>query len=133
MDFFPSARWGGRLTNTRRKAAGSERCTATLEVIKRHYFWIGMSNDVKNYVRACDTCTQGKTPKKLYAGLRPLEKKALETMQLKDGVSKEEIKARYKELVKEHHPDANGGDPRSADKLREVIQAYNHLKTAGMA
>jgi hypothetical protein len=49
--------------------------TATLEMIKRHYFWIGMSNDVKNYVRACDTCTQGKTPKKLYAGLRPLEKK----------------------------------------------------------
>jgi hypothetical protein len=65
--------------------------------------------------------------------LRPLEKKALDTMQLKDLATKEEIKSRYKELVKEHHPDANGGDPRSADKLREVIQAYNLLKQAGMA
>jgi DnaJ domain len=65
--------------------------------------------------------------------LRPLEKKSLDTMNLKDTATKEEIKSRYKELVKEHHPDANGGDPRSADKLREVIQAYNFLKQAGMA
>ncbi len=31
-----------------------------------------------------------------------------------------------------HHPDTNGGDPRSADKLREIIQAYNYLKQAGL-
>jgi hypothetical protein len=48
---------------------------ATLEAIKKRLFWIGMSKDVKDYVRACDTCTQGKTPKKLYSGLHPLEKK----------------------------------------------------------
>lgn len=65
--------------------------------------------------------------------LRPLERKSLDTLQLKDTATKDEIKARYKELVKEHHPDANGGDPRSAEKLREVIQAYNLLKQAGMA
>ena len=56
---------------------------ATFEAIKKRLFWIGMSNDVKNYVRACDTCTQGKTPKKLYAGLHPLEKKrAFERIQI---------------------------------------------------
>ena len=38
------------------------------------------------------------------------------------------IKARYKELVKRHHPDANGGDRSSEDKLREIIQAYNYLR-----
>ncbi len=47
---------------------------ATLESIKSKLFWIGMSQDVKDYVRACDTCAQGKTPKKLYAGLRPIKK-----------------------------------------------------------
>ena len=31
-----------------------------------------------------------------------------------------------------HHPDANGGDKRSEDKLREIIQAYNYLKQAGL-
>ena len=38
------------------------------------------------------------------------------------------IKARYKELVKRHHHDANGGDRSSEDKLREIIQAYNYLR-----
>jgi curved DNA-binding protein CbpA len=34
-------------------------------------------------------------------------------------------------LVKRHHPDANGGDRTSEDRLREIIQAYNYLKSAG--
>ena len=31
---------------------------------------------------------------------------------------------RFKALVKRHHPDANGGDRSSEDRLREIIQAY---------
>lgn len=64
--------------------------------------------------------------------LRPLERRALETMHLPETASKEEIKARFKELVKRHHPDSNGGDRASEDKLREIIQAYNYLKQAGL-
>lgn len=64
--------------------------------------------------------------------LKPLEKKSLDMLNLTASATKDEIKSRYKELVKQHHPDANGGDPRSADKLREIIQAYNLLKAAGM-
>jgi DnaJ-class molecular chaperone len=45
--------------------------------------------------------------------------------------TREEIKARFKLLVKRHHPDANGGDRSAEDRLREIIQAYNYLKTAG--
>ena len=41
-----------------------------------------------------------------------------------------DIKARFKLLVKRHHPDANGGDRTCEDKLREIIQAYNYLKSA---
>jgi curved DNA-binding protein CbpA len=33
--------------------------------------------------------------------------------------------------VKRHHPDANGGDRSFEDRLREIIQAYNYLKSAG--
>lgn len=65
--------------------------------------------------------------------LRPLEKKSLRALDLPDTASREDIKTRFKALVKLHHPDANGGDPRSEDKLREIIQAYNYLKQAGMA
>jgi DnaJ-class molecular chaperone len=32
--------------------------------------------------------------------------------------------------VKRLHPDANGGDRSMEDKLREIIQAYNYLRTA---
>lgn len=64
--------------------------------------------------------------------LRPLERKSLEALHLAEGAAREEIKARFKELVKRHHPDANGGDTRSEDKLREIIQAYNYLKQSGL-
>jgi curved DNA-binding protein CbpA len=63
--------------------------------------------------------------------VRPLERKSLETMNLPETATKNDIKARFKELVKLHHPDANGGDTRSEETLREIIQAYNILKSAG--
>ncbi len=64
--------------------------------------------------------------------LKPLELKSLESLDLTRGADRDEIKARFKQLVKRHHPDANGGDKRSEDKLREIIQAYNYLKQAGL-
>ncbi|MEO1281674.1 MAG: DnaJ domain-containing protein [Pseudomonadota bacterium] len=63
--------------------------------------------------------------------LKPLEKKSLDALHLGENATNDEIRAQYKALVKEHHPDANGGDRRSEEKLREIIQAYNHLKQAG--
>jgi len=66
-------------------------------------------------------------------GLRPSERRAFDTLRLADDASRDDIKARFKELVKRHHPDLNGGDARSEDRLREVIQAYNALKQAGLA
>ncbi|GAC1335267.1 MAG: DnaJ domain-containing protein [Beijerinckiaceae bacterium] len=55
--------------------------------------------------------------------------KALATLGLDDSADAAGIKARYKDLVKRLHPDANGGDRSSEDKLREIIRAYNHLKS----
>jgi hypothetical protein len=63
--------------------------------------------------------------------IRNAERKALETLGLEGVSTREEIKARFKMLVKRHHPDANGGDRTSEDVLREIIQAYNYLKSAG--
>jgi len=63
--------------------------------------------------------------------LKPLEAKAFVTLELETSAKADDIKARYKELVKRHHPDANGGDRASEDRLRDILQAYNLLKTAG--
>jgi len=54
--------------------------------------------------------------------------KALMTLELGGDATPARIKNRYKDLVKRHHPDANGGDRSSEDKLREIIQAYNYLR-----
>lgn len=63
----------------------------------------------------------------------PLEQKAYETLDIDPSATKPEIKARFKELVKKHHPDANGGDRGSEERLRQIISAYNTLKNAGRA
>lgn len=60
-----------------------------------------------------------------------LTQKAFDTLDLDVAATKADIKARFKALVKRHHPDANGGDRSSEERLRQIIQAYNYLKTAG--
>jgi curved DNA-binding protein CbpA len=64
-------------------------------------------------------------------GPRNAERRALYVLGLEEGAQRAEIKARFKELVKRHHPDANGGDRGSEDRLREIIEAYNYLKKTG--
>jgi hypothetical protein len=57
------------------------------------------------------------------------ERKALQVMGLGPDATLEIVKAKYKALVKQHHPDANGGDRSTEDRLIEIIKAYNYLKT----
>lgn len=65
--------------------------------------------------------------------LKKVERSALVELGVEETATAEEIKARFKTLVKRLHPDANGGDRGTEDKLRAVIQAYNYLKQAGLA
>jgi curved DNA-binding protein CbpA len=73
--------------------------------------------------------TRGPDPKRRQ--VHNMQAKAFETLGLDATASASEIKARYKLLVKRHHPDANGGDRSLEDRLREIIQAYNYLKSVG--
>jgi hypothetical protein len=66
--------------------------------------------------------------------VRPLnepDRRALETLGFTKHAKSDEIKAAYKALVKKHHPDVNGGDASSEERLRTVIAAYSHLKKMG--
>ncbi|NND49226.1 MAG: DnaJ domain-containing protein [Rhizobiales bacterium] len=58
-------------------------------------------------------------------------RKAFDTLGLDAGASSSEIKAKYKVLVKRHHPDANGGTRDAEDRLVEIIKAYRYLRGAG--
>ncbi|MDE2578062.1 MAG: DnaJ domain-containing protein [Hyphomicrobiales bacterium] len=57
-------------------------------------------------------------------------RKALTALGLDESADGPAIKARYKELVRRLHPDVNDGDRSGEDKLREIIRAYNYLRTA---
>lgn len=61
-----------------------------------------------------------------------LARKALETLGLDENADAAAIKARYKELVKRLHPDANGGDRSREGALQEILKAYQQLKTTGL-
>ena len=58
---------------------------------------------------------------------------ALTALNLEENASLQEIKAKYKELVKRFHPDANGGNRGTEERLRQVIKAYGHLRATGLA
>jgi hypothetical protein len=64
--------------------------------------------------------------------VRNVERRAFETLGLELSATKVEIKARFHELVKRLHPDSNGGDRSTEDRLVEIIQAYNYLKSVGL-
>ena len=57
---------------------------------------------------------------------------AFDQMQLAHNATLIEIKARYKELVKRFHPDANGGDRGAEERLKQVIKAYGVLRASGL-
>lgn len=59
------------------------------------------------------------------------QRRALHVLGLEADAGRADIKAKFKVLVKQHHPDANGGDRGSEERLREIIAAYNYLKSAG--
>ena len=66
------------------------------------------------------------------AGRRPAgeQEKALALLNLGPDTTFNEVKARYKELAKKLHPDANGGDPEAEERLKSVNQAYSLLKSS---
>ncbi|PZF78907.1 molecular chaperone DnaJ [Aestuariivirga litoralis] len=75
----------------------------------------------------------GKQPGRHPSGraLRSTELKALQTLNLDDTATPEQVKTQYKTLVKRLHPDANNGSRANEDTLKAVIQAYDHLRSSG--
>ncbi len=64
------------------------------------------------------------------AGFHPAsaEARALSIVDLEPPLTLTRLKARYKELVKLHHPDANGGDKLAEERLKDINEAYSTLK-----
>jgi len=64
---------------------------------------------------------------------RPLsgeDRRALKTLGLAADADRRALRTRYSELVRQYHPDRNGGDRSFEARLQAVIAAYTHLKRA---
>jgi hypothetical protein len=62
--------------------------------------------------------------------LGKLERMALVNLDLDEDADGPKIRARYTELLKRLHPDANNGDRSTEDRLQRVIRAYKTLQKA---
>ncbi|RMH46434.1 MAG: molecular chaperone DnaJ [Alphaproteobacteria bacterium] len=60
--------------------------------------------------------------------LPPKERKALEILEARDTWTKAEIRKQYKSLVKDLHPDMNGGNRADEERLQEVVWAWDQIK-----
>ncbi len=58
------------------------------------------------------------------------EQTAMSMLDLKPPITIAILKRRYKELVKRHHPDANGGDKAAEERFKDINQAYHLLLRA---
>jgi hypothetical protein len=72
-----------------------------------------------------------RNPGRATTGTRKLpstERKALEILDARDHWSRTEIRKQYKSLVKDLHPDMNGGNRDDEDRLQEVVWAWDQIK-----
>ena len=70
-------------------------------------------------------------PGKAVAGRRRLpakERRALDILDARDHWSKSEIRSQYKNLVKDLHPDMNGGNRAEEEHLQQVVWAWDQIK-----
>ena len=45
-------------------------------------------------------------------------------------LTRSSLRARYKELVKRYHPDANGGAKEAEERFKQISQAYTLLMSS---
>lgn len=60
--------------------------------------------------------------------LPPTERRALEILQAKETWTRAEIRKQYKSLVKDLHPDMNGGNRDDEERLQEVVWAWEQIR-----
>ncbi|MDO5705701.1 MAG: J domain-containing protein [Paracoccus sp. (in: a-proteobacteria)] len=60
--------------------------------------------------------------------LPPNERRAIDILEARDTWTRAEIRKQYKSLVKDLHPDMNGGDRSDEDRLAEVVWAWEQVR-----
>ena len=70
-------------------------------------------------------------PKPENARFTPAERAALEVLGLDCDIDRKALRLRYTRLLRQYHPDHNGGDHGHSARLQMVVEAYQLLRKAG--
>ncbi|GGW21152.1 molecular chaperone DnaJ [Gemmobacter lanyuensis] len=74
------------------------------------------------------TQNPGKVQSNVTRKLPSTERKALEILDARDTWTRTEIRKQYKSLVKDLHPDMNGGNRDDESRLQEVVWAWEQIR-----
>lgn len=78
-----------------------------------------------------DSGTDSVTPKNRELDWSVRQRRALSELKLDVTATLQDIKTRYKQLVKRYHPDRNGGDSGAEERLKVIIKSYHILMSRG--
>lgn len=94
----------------------------------------GMAEEIRRKAWQTYNFTEAEPPPRagesLKGGRQTPEAQALSVLGFDEIPVFEAIKARYRELVKKHHPDVNRGNPKSEEIIKKINMAYTILKLA---
>lgn len=78
--------------------------------------------------RAADIKARAAGNRESFGKFTPREQEALNTMGLTPDTDRRTLRQRYSQLVREYHPDRNGGDRSHETRLGQVVEAYQLLR-----
>ncbi len=78
--------------------------------------------------RAADIKQRAAGNQTTHGRFTPREREALNVMGLAGDTDRTALRRRYSQLVREYHPDRNGGDRRHEGRLVRVVEAYQLLR-----
>ena len=80
--------------------------------------------------RAADIKARAAGKQAVYSKFTPREQEALNEMGLDAETDRPALRRRYSALVRQYHPDRNGGDRSHEARLGRVVEAYQVLKNS---
>ena len=81
-----------------------------------------------NGARARSETDRGRRP----PGPASRAERMLAVLDLGPDTTREELRQRYRQLAKRHHPDLHGGDKRAEERLKRINEAYTYLIDSGL-
>ncbi len=91
-----------------------------------------MDGRVRDHHGLFDRADGGRAAKNFVPKHTKQQRRDLAQLDLDETANLQDIKMRYKQLVKRFHPDANGGDKRAEERFKSINEAYSNLMSSDL-